>query len=158
MLQIAAPLAKPLILLIVLTAYVPAMLVGSFQAKHALTFASVIASIMFWPFLWELGRLVDDTLLEASGGVLFGSLGINQAMLSQWLSGFFFVYGPALFTMALGWVGMAGADIAQSKTKGVSSAGSAGQSGAGKAASAGKAAGKKMSSGAKKAATKGAAS
>lgn len=158
MLQIAAPLAKPLILLVVLTAYVPAMLVGSFQAKHALTFASVIASIMFWPFLWELGRLVDDTLLEASGGVLFGSLGINQAMLSQWLSGFFFVYGPALFTMALGWVGMAGADIAQSKTKGVSSAGSAGQSGAGKAASAGKAAGKKMSSGAKKAATKGAAS
>jgi len=158
MLQIAAPLAKPLIILVVLTAYVPAMLFGSFQSKHALTFMSVIASIMFWPFLWELGRLVDDTLLEATGGVLLGSLGINQAMLSQWLSGFFFIYGPALFTMSLGWVGIAGADLAQSKTKGVSSAGSAGQTGAGKVASAGKSAGKKMTSSAKRGASKGIAS
>lgn len=158
MLQIAAPLAKPLIILIVLTAYVPAMLFGSFQSKHALTFMSVIASIMFWPFLWELGRLIDDTLLDATGGVLLGSLGINQAMLSQWLSGFFFIYGPALFTMSLGWVGIAGADLAQSKIKGVSSAGSAGQSGAGKVASTGKSAGKKMSSSAKRGASKGIAS
>lgn len=154
MLQLTAPIAKPLILLIVLTAYVPAMLVGALQGKHVLTFMTVIASIMFWPFLWELGRLVDDTLLEATGGVLMGSLGINQAMISQWLAGFFFIYGPALFTMALGWVGMAGSDMVQTKIKGASSAGSAGQRGASKAASAGKSTGGKM---AKASASKGTA-
>ena len=60
--------------------------------------------------------------------------------------------------MSLGWVGIAGADLAQSKTKGVSSAGSAGQTGAGKVASAGKSAGKKMTSSAKRGASKGIAS
>jgi hypothetical protein len=135
LIQLAAPLMKPLIIMILLVAFIPAMLFGSFKAKHVATFMMVISSIMFWPFLWELGRLVDDTLLDATGGALMGSLGINQAILSQWFAGFFFMYSPALFTMSLGWVGMAGADIVQSKAKGVSGAGSAGQSGASKATS-----------------------
>ncbi|PCH96569.1 MAG: hypothetical protein COB83_05080 [Gammaproteobacteria bacterium] len=131
MVQLAAPMAKPLILIFILIAYVPALLVGSYQIKHVITFLSVIASIMFWPFLWEVGRILDDTLLDATGGALDGETGVNQAMVSQWLANFFFLYGPVLFSTALGWVGMAGGEIAQAKTKGVSSAGSAGSKGGG---------------------------
>jgi len=129
MIQLMAPMVKPLIVLIILTAYIPAMLFGRFQFKHVATFLTVIASVMFWPFIWELGRLIDDTILDATGGVIFGSMGINQAMLSQYLAGFFFLYGPMLFTAAMGWVGMAGGEMASAKQRMSASAGQSGQKG-----------------------------
>jgi len=129
LLQLAAPMAKSLILIVILFSYIPAMLVGSYQVKHVITFLSIIASIMFWPFFWELGRIVDDTLLDATGGAIMGEAGVNQSMLSQWLANWFFLYAPALFSMAMGWVGMAGGEMAQAKTRGVSAAGNAGSKG-----------------------------
>lgn len=154
MIQLMAPMVKPLIILVILTAYVPAMLIGRFKVKHVATFLTVIASIMFWPFLWELGRLVDDTILDATGGKIFGSMGINQAMLSQYLAGFFFLYGPMLFTAAMGWVGMAGGEMASAKQRMSSSAGSDGQKGATAAKNSGKWASGKV----KQAASKGTSS
>lgn len=129
MIHLMAPMVKPLIILVILTAYMPAMLIGRFKVKHVTTFLTVIASVMFWPFLWELGRLVDDTILDATGGVIFGGMGINQVMLSQYLAGFFFLYGPMLFTAAMGWVGMAGGEMASAKQRMSSTAGSAGNKG-----------------------------
>ncbi|CAH9068436.1 hypothetical protein PSECIP111951_04148 [Pseudoalteromonas holothuriae] len=154
MIQLMAPMVKPLVLLVILTAYVPAMLFGAFKVKHVATFISVIASIMFWPFLWELGRIVDDTILDATGGAIFGSMGINQAMLSQYLAGFFFLYGPMLFTAAMGWVGMAGGEMASAKQRVNSSAGSSGQQGATSVKSGGKWAAGKVKQVASKGATK----
>jgi hypothetical protein len=134
MLQLAVPMAKPFIIMIILIAYVPALIAGSFQWKYIGLFAGVIMSIMFWPFFWELSRLLDDTLL-ASLDIPFYE--VNTQMISQWLVAGMYLYAPLLFTTALGWVGISGVSgTMNSMTSSTGDAGSKGASKAGKAAKA----------------------
>ncbi|TVU70417.1 conjugal transfer protein TraG [Pseudoalteromonas distincta] len=126
MLQLAMPMVKPFVLMFIIIAFLPAMIMSGLKWKYIGLFLGIISSIMFWPFFWELSRLIDDTLLTALG-VDFNE--INTQVLSQWISSGMYLYGPILFSTALGWVGFAGAEGAFQKMAG--GAGSAGQKGSG---------------------------
>lgn len=138
MLQLAMPMVKPFIILVIILAYLPAMMVGRLRWKYIGLFHGVVISLIFWPFFWELARLIDDTLLDAMG---IAWSDINTQIFSQWIASSMYLYGPLIFSTALGWVGMAGADSAFSKMSG--QAGSAGQSGGSTATSSGKSLGKR---------------
>ena len=69
---------------------------------------------------------------------------VNTQMLSQWIASGLYLYAPLLFSTALGWVGMAGADSAFQKMSG--GAGSAGQKGGSTATNKAKGMGKNMAS------------
>jgi len=125
MIQLAMPMVKPFIIMIIIISYLPALIVGQYKWKYIGLFHGVVMSIMFWPFFWELARLIDDTMLTAIGVDLDE---INTQVISQWISASLYLYGPILFSTSLGWVGLASADGAFQKMSG--SAGSAGQSGA----------------------------
>lgn len=124
MLQLSMPMVKPFIIMIVLISYLPAMVMAGFKWKYIGLFHGVVMSMMFWPFFWELSRLIDDTLLTALD-VDFDE--VNTQMLSQWIASGLYLYAPLIFSTALGWVGMVGADSAFQKMAG--GAGSAGQKG-----------------------------
>lgn len=133
MLQIAMPMVKPFILMIILISYLPAMLMSRFKWKYITLFHGVVMSILFWPFFWELARLIDDTIMTALGVSITE---VNTLILSQWIAASLYLVGPVLFSTCLGWVGLASADSAFNKMAG--SAGSAGQGGAGVAKGAAK--------------------
>lgn len=141
MLQLAMPMVKPFIIMVIIISYLPAMILAGFKWKYITLFHVVVMSMMFWPFFWELARLIDDTLLSALG-VSFHE--VNTRVFTQWIASSLYLYGPLLFSTALGWVGMAGADGAFSKMSG--SAGSAGQKGGSKAQGAATSAGKGVAS------------
>ena len=126
MLQLAMPMVKPFIVMIIIISYLPAMIMAQFKWKYIGLFHGVVMSMMFWPFFWELSRLIDDTIFTALG-VDFDE--VNTLMLSQWIVSGLYLYAPILFSTSLGWVGMAGADSAFQKMAG--GAGSAGQKGVG---------------------------
>ena len=125
MIQLSMPMVKPFIIMVIVISYLPAMLIGRFKWKYIGLFHGVVMSMMFWPFFWELSRLIDDTMMTALG-VDFDE--VNTQILSQWIASGLYLYAPLLFSTALGWVGMAGADGAFQKMSG--GAGSAGQKGA----------------------------
>ena len=130
MLQLAMPMVKPFIIMVIIISYLPAMVMAGFKWKYIGLFHGVVMSMMFWPFFWELSRLIDDTMMTALG-VDFHE--VNTQMLSQWIASGLYLYAPVLFSTALGWVGMVGADSAFQKMAG--GAGSAGQKGVSKAQS-----------------------
>ena len=125
--------------MVIVISYLPAMLMSGFKWKYIGLFHGVVMSMMFWPFFWELSRLIDDTMMTALG-VDFDE--VNTQMLSQWIASALYLYAPLLFSTALGWVGMAGADSAFQKMAG--GAGSAGQKGGSYATNKGKSMGKSM--------------
>lgn len=143
MLQLSMPMVKPFIIMIIIISYLPAMLMSRFQWKYIGLFHGVVISMTFWPFFWELSRLVDDTMLTALGVSITE---VNTQILSQWIASGLYLYAPILFSTALGWVGMVGADGAFQKMAG--GAGSAGQKGGQKANSAAMNTGKKIGGGA----------
>lgn len=124
MLQLVMPMVKPFIIMIIIISFLPALIIGQYKWKYIGLFHGVVMSIMFWPFFWELARLIDDTMLTALG-VDFDE--INTQILSQWIAASLHLYGPILFSMSLGWVGLVSADGAFQKM--ASSAGSSGQQG-----------------------------
>ncbi len=124
MLQLAMPMVKPFILMIILIAYLPAMIIAGYQWKYIGLFHGVVLSMMFWPFFWELSRLIDDTLLTALGVNFYE---VNTQVFSQWIASAMYLVSPLLFSTALGWVGLSGADHAFNTMSG--SAGSAGKGG-----------------------------
>lgn len=126
MLQLAMPMVKPFVIMIIVISFLPAMIMGRYRWKYIGLFHGVVMSMMFWPFFWELSRLIDDTMLTAMG-VDFDE--INTQILTQWIASGLYLYAPLLFSTAMGWVGMAGADGAFQKMSG--GAGSAGQKGVG---------------------------
>ncbi|MCS6271823.1 conjugal transfer protein TraG [Shewanella baltica] len=128
MLQLSMPMVKPFIIMVIIISYLPAILVAGYKWKYIGLFHGVVMSMMFWPFFWELSRLIDDTMLTALG-VDFDE--VNTQMLSQWIASALYLYAPLLFSTCLGWVGLAGADSAFQKMAG--GAGSAGQKGVGEA-------------------------
>ena len=141
MLQLSMPMVKPFIIMVIVISYLPAMLMSGFKWKYIGLFHGVVMSMMFWPFFWELSRLIDDTMMTALG-VDFDE--VNTQMLSQWIASALYLYAPLLFSTALGWVGMAGADSAFQKMAG--GAGSAGQKGGSAATNKAKGMGKSMAS------------
>ncbi|HDS1208435.1 TPA: conjugal transfer protein TraG N-terminal domain-containing protein [Shewanella algae] len=130
MLQIGMPMVKSFLILGIIVSFLPAMIMAGYKWKYIGVFIGVVSSILFWPFFWELARLIDDTIITAMG---IGISEVNTLMLSQWISSAFYLYGPILFSTCLGWVGMVSADGAFQKMAGA--AGSAGQSGPGAAKS-----------------------
>lgn len=124
MLQLSMPMVKPFIIMVIIISYLPAMIIARLKWKYIGLFHGIVMSMIFWPFFWELSRLIDDTMLTALG-VDFDE--VNTQMLSQWIASGLYLYAPILFSTALGWVGMTGADGAFQKMAG--GAGSAGQSG-----------------------------
>ncbi|MDC9514473.1 conjugal transfer protein TraG N-terminal domain-containing protein [Pseudoalteromonas sp. CST5] len=141
MLQLSMPMVKPFIIMVIVISYLPAMIMSGFKWKYIGLFHGVVMSMMFWPFFWELSRLIDDTMMTALG-VDFDE--VNTQMLSQWIASALYLYAPLLFSTALGWVGMAGADSAFQKMAG--GAGSAGQKGGSAATNKAKGMGKSMAS------------
>lgn len=128
MLQLAMPMVKPFIIMLIIISYLPAMVMGQFRWKYIGLFHGVIMSIMFWPFFWETSRLIDDTMLTALG-VDWDE--VNTQVISQWIASGMYLYAPLIFSTALGWVGMVSADGAFQKMAGAP--GSAGQKGVGEA-------------------------
>jgi len=126
MLQLAMPMVKPFIMMLVIIAFVPAIIMGRYKWKYIGLFIGVLMSISFWPFFWELSRLIDDTLLTALE-IDFDE--INTQLFSQWIASGLYLYAPVVFSMALGWVGLASVDSAMGNMAG--GAGSAGKSGSG---------------------------
>ncbi len=124
MLQLMMPMVKPFVLMIIFITYVPAMVFSGYQWKYIGLYCGVVMSIMFWPFFWELSRLIDDTLLTAMGISLTE---VNTQMLSQYIASGLYLYAPVLFSTALGWVGLVSADGIMNKM--ASPAGSAGNAG-----------------------------
>ena len=124
MLQLAMPMVKPFVIMLIVISFVPAIIIGRFKWKYVGLFLGVIMSVSFWPFFWELSRLIDDTLLTAMG---IGFSEVNTLMFSQWIASALYVYAPLTFSTALGWVGMVSVDSAATNMS--SSAGSAGKSG-----------------------------
>ncbi|MFW7525636.1 conjugal transfer protein TraG N-terminal domain-containing protein [Vibrio ostreicida] len=122
MIQLAMPMVKPFLLMGIVISLVPAMVFGGFKWKYLGLFCGLIGSIMFWPFFWELARLIDDTFLTSMGVSLAE---VNTQVISQWIISALYLYLPVVFSLVLSAVGFIGADSAM--TKMASPAGSAGQ-------------------------------
>ena len=122
MIQLAMPMTKPFILMGIIISLLPALILGGLKWKYLGLFCSLIGSVMFWPFFWELARLLDDTVLTSMGVSLAE---VNTQIFSQWIVSGLYLYLPVIFSILLSAVGMIGADGAMSKM--VSPTGSAGQ-------------------------------
>ncbi|WP_045391712.1 conjugal transfer protein TraG N-terminal domain-containing protein [Vibrio rotiferianus] len=122
--QLSMPMVKPFILMAIVLCIVPALVFSGYKWKYVWMFSFMIGSVLFWPFFWELARLVDDTFLTAMGVSLTE---VNTQVISQWISSALYLYLPILWSMAMGWVGLASADSALNKL--ASPAASAGQNG-----------------------------
>jgi len=122
MIQLAMPLIKPFLLMGIIICLVPAMVFGGFKWQHLGLFCGLIGSIMFWPFFWELARLLDDTFLTAMGVPLNE---VNTQMIAKWTISGLYVYLPVIFSFVLSAVGMMSADSVMTKIS--SQPGSAGR-------------------------------
>ncbi|MBL4262798.1 conjugal transfer protein TraG N-terminal domain-containing protein [Vibrio fluvialis] len=135
MLQLSMPMVKPFILMAIVISIVPALVFSGYKWKHIGLLCGVIGSILFWPFFWELARLIDDTFLTAVGVPITE---VNTQVISQLIISGLYLYLPIMFSLVLTWVGAVGADGVMSKMAS-SAGGSAGQGGIGKMKSIGNA-------------------
>ncbi|MBE0362225.1 hypothetical protein PULV_a4040 [Pseudoalteromonas ulvae UL12] len=110
MIQLAAPLAKSMVFLILLTAYPMAVIVSKFGYKFIIPFHFFVGSVFFWPFLWDLALLAQQSLIEstmANGDLWIGDITrTNTMLLGQYLTDALFLAFPTLFTGVMTAAGM----------------------------------------------------
>lgn len=111
MIQLAAPIAKGMLLLAVIALLPMAFIVGKFDWKFIIPMHFFVGSILFWPFLWELALLAQQSFIEQvmeQGDVGFIDFvqDPNVKILSQYMTDGLFLTFPTIFTSILTAAGM----------------------------------------------------
>lgn len=110
MIQLAAPIAKGIAFLVVLTAFPLAVVISKYGYKFIIPFHFFVGSLFFWPFLWDLSLLAQQSLIEttmSTGNLWIGDLTrTNTMFLGQYLTDALFLAFPSLFTGILTAAGM----------------------------------------------------
>lgn len=147
LIQLAAPMVKGVMLAVIIAVLPLAGIVSKFGFKFLVPLHFFLFSMLFWPYLWELTMLIQQSYIEE---VMYqGILGLGDMMqpnvqiLSQYLTDGLFLLFPGLFTAILTAAGLSiGSQMSQIADKPGSDAGSP-------ARNAGNSASKKIQSGAK---------
>ena len=161
MIQLAAPLAKSMVFLILFSAYPLAVIVSKFGYKFIIPFHFFVGSVFFWPYLWDLSLLAQQSLIEstmANGNLWLGDLTrTNTMVIGQYLTDGLFLAFPTLFTGVMTAAGMTvGSHMSGiSKEPGGSAGSPARQEGNKQSSNLRKSAGNGIKSGAKRVASKG---
>ncbi len=111
MIQLAAPLAKAAALFVLISCLPLALVIAKFDWKFIVPLHFFVGSILFWPFLWELAILAQQSFIEQV--MEQGDIGLvdfikdpNIKMLSQSLTDNLFLIFPSLWTAVLTASGM----------------------------------------------------
>ena len=145
--QIAAPIAKSVILMVILSVLPLAFLVGYLNAKYIVGVTMFIFSIMLWPIFWELTMLAQQSFVEQAmgGSALEAMTNPNIILMSKKLTDAAFLAFPTLLTAMLTAAGMQGGQaMGGMASSGGGKAGGSGASGGMKAGADAKKAGAKL--------------
>lgn len=111
MIQMAAPIGKGLALMVVICMLPLAYVVAKMEWKFIIAVHFFIASILLWPFLWELAILAQQSFIEEV--MENGQLGVldfvnnpNMKLISLYLTDALFLIFPTLLTGLLTSAGM----------------------------------------------------
>ncbi|WP_448570025.1 conjugal transfer protein TraG N-terminal domain-containing protein [Thalassotalea ganghwensis] len=133
MVQVAAPIAKSVIVMVVISILPIVLVVSQMNAKFTISIAFFLFSVMMWPFLWDLAMLTQQSYIEETVGNGASILGNpNLTMMGQFITDGLFILYPVLFTSMLTAAGMMGGQALSSMTSaadGKSAAGTAGKGG-----------------------------
>ncbi|MCP4324537.1 MAG: conjugal transfer protein TraG [Alteromonadales bacterium] len=138
--QIAAPIAKSIILMVILSVLPLAFVVGYMNAKYIVGVTMFIFSIMLWPAFWELTMLAQQNFVEEAmgGSALEAMTNPNIILVSKQLTDALFLAFPSLITALLTAAGMQGGQsMGNMASSGGGKAGASGASGGMAAASKG---------------------
>ncbi|GEA09148.1 conjugal transfer protein TraG [Alteromonas sp. KUL42] len=130
MIQLAAPIAKGALIFAIVACLPLALIVSQFGLKFTVGIHFFIGSVMFWPFLWEISLLLQQSLIEStmrSGDLWVGDITRpNTMLLGQYLTDGLFLGFPTIFTALLTAAGMqVGAQLGNVASDPGGSAGSA---------------------------------
>jgi hypothetical protein len=105
LIQLAAPIVKGMMLAVIIAVLPLACVVSKFGFKFLVPLHFFLFAILFWPFLWELTMLIQQSYIEE---VMHDSiLGLSDMMqpnvqiLSQYLTDALFLLFPGFFTAIL---------------------------------------------------------
>lgn len=106
MIQLAAPIAKGIMLLAIVAVLPMALIVAKFDWKIIIGIHFFMGAVLFWPFLWELAILAQQSFIEQV--MEQGEIGIvdfvkdpNVKILSQYMTDGLFLMFPTIWTAVL---------------------------------------------------------
>jgi len=129
--QIAAPIAKSIILMVILSVLPIAFIVGYLNGKYIVGVTVFIFSIMLWPIFWDLAMLAQQSFVEEAmgGSALEAMTQPNIILVSKKLTDALFLAFPSLITALLTAAGMQGGQAVSSMTQSTGAKGAGGASG-----------------------------
>ena len=109
--QLAAPIIKGGVILVLVTAFPLVMVVSKFDIKLATAMTFLLGSVMLWPFFWELTILLQKSYIETvatESGVAVVDLITqpNVMLLSNRITDALFIGFPVFITSILSYAGI----------------------------------------------------
>ncbi|MBR8843876.1 MULTISPECIES: conjugal transfer protein TraG N-terminal domain-containing protein [Pseudoalteromonas] len=143
--QLAAPIIKGAVLLVIITAFPLVMVISKFDIKMLTALSFLLGSVMLWPFFWELTILLQKSYIETvanQSNVPLVDLITqpNVMLLSNRITDALFIGFPVFVTSILSYAGLGfgsaisgmagvGGGTASAGAKGTKVASKAGQAG-----------------------------
>ncbi len=140
LIQIAAPIAKSVILFVIITILPLTFIISKLEWKWVVGIHTFIFSVMLWPIFWDLSILaqqsfIEETISDSSVPLWSMLTQPNIMMISKLLTDGMFLAFPLLLTSLLTAAGMQGGGSMGNMTTAGGDAGSAGAKGGKKATS-----------------------